>query len=212
MTKPKARGGRPPKAGGAMGAPLGLRLPSDLMEKIDKAAAERGWTRIEEIRRRLADSFSPLSNDATAMANVIGLHVEQIQQLTGRPLHADPFSWIALHSALRCLIPSEPEGATLPERLEPEARAMHGDEAGSKVSDFAGYIGLRVWSEIRRMLELIDNPAYSQNLSPERRAMLESIHQDFELHKLWANIPKSGFVAPKASATRRRPSKKEPSR
>lgn len=208
MTKPKARGGRPPKHGQALSAPLGLRLPADLMEQIDHAAAERGWSRIDEIRRRLSESFSPLSTEAGSMANVLGLMVQQIQELTGKPLHSNPFSWVALQSALRSLMSHEPSEVVIPASLLPEAQHMYGDETEQKTQEFADYIGLRVWSEHMRMLEHIDEPNYAASLTPGRRRFLEAIHQDFELHKLWAGRPKSGFIAP---PKQQRKSKKEAS-
>lgn len=191
----KTISGRPPKHARAMGDPIGIRLPSELVAKIDEATQERGWTRNEEIRRRLTESFSPLSDEAGAMANVLGLIVQQIQELTGKPLHTDPFSWVALHSALRLLIPADPPGVTIPEMLAAEAAAMHdGDDVDSHAREFAEGIGTRVWATLIQNLKHVDKPNYTAGLPPGRRRFLEAIHQDFQLHKLWANTPKSGFV------------------
>lgn len=206
MSKSKDRGGRPPKLGQTLSAPVGLRLPTDLMQQIDEAAAERGWSRIDEIRRRLSESFSPLAAEAGAMANVLGLVVQQIQELTGKPLHTDPFSWVALHSALRLLIPPEPETVTIPELLAAEAAATYGD--GADAHEVAGGIGARVWGEHIRMLQHIDQPNYAASLPAGRRRFLEAIHQDFALHKLWAEQPKSGFITP-PKPTKGRKSKKQ---
>lgn len=205
-----AAGGRPAKHNTAMGDPIGVRLPKELVAKVDEAAKERGWTRNEEIRRRLAESFSPLSDEAGAMGNVLALVVQQIQELTGKPFHEDPFSWIALHSALRLLVPPEPDVVAIPEALAAEAVATRGGNVDA--TDFADGVGVRVWGELMRMLKHIDQPGYAEALPPGRRRFIEAIHQDFGLHKIWAGNAKSGFVAPPKSVKSGNAKKKEPSK
>jgi predicted DNA binding CopG/RHH family protein len=50
--------GRPPKHQRAMADLIALRLPSDLLKKVDKAAKKNGWGRQDEIRMRLSNAFS----------------------------------------------------------------------------------------------------------------------------------------------------------
>lgn len=75
------------------------------------------------------------------MANVLSLIVQHIQELTGKPLHTDPFSWVALHSALSLLIPTDPPDVAIPEMLTADAAATYGDDVDP--GEFASSIGAR---------------------------------------------------------------------
>jgi hypothetical protein len=171
--------------------PVSLRMRQSEVEEIDKVAAERArktkqaWSRTDEIRERLQDTFAsrdPVEAQARGLANLIGLIIEELQQRSGEPLDVSAFNQVALHHAIAAIIPRDGHAPVkIPAPLSAEAEALK--QAGM-TEPYADYFGMSV---AMRVFNLINSAGSPDNLlghlSADRALLVRSIYRDLKLRK-----------------------------
>ena len=183
MTKPVAkRHGPKPRHGETM-VPVSIRMRQSEIDEIDKAAGERArkmkvaWSRTDEIRERLQDTFAsrdPVEAQARGLANLIGLIVEELQQRSGEPLDTSAFNQVALHHAIAAIIPKEGHAAVkTPAPLAAEAAAL---ERAGMTKPYADYFGMSVATRVFNLINSAGSPDnLLGHLSADRALLVRSI-------------------------------------
>lgn len=202
------RHGPKPRHGETM-VPVSIRMRQSEVDEIDKAAAEHArkmkvaWSRTDEIRERLQDTFAsrdPVETQARGLANLIGLIIEELQERSGEPLDTSAFNQVALHHAIATIIPKEGhEPVKIPAPLAAEAAAL---ERAGMTESYADYFGLSV---AMRVFGLINSAGSPDNLlghlSADRALLVRSIYRDLNLRKhighWWTE---AGWQKPKAGS------------
>lgn len=190
MEKRAKRHGPKPRHGETM-VPVSLRMRQSEVDEIDKAAAERArktkqaWSRTDEIRERLQDTFAsrdPVEAQARGLANLIGLIIEELQQRSGEPLDKCAFNQVALHRAIATIIPRDGhQPIKTPAPLAAEAAAL---ERAGMTEPYAEFFGMSVATRVFNLINSAGSPDnLLSHLSADRALLVRSIYRDLQLRK-----------------------------
>jgi hypothetical protein len=185
------RHGPKPRHGETM-VPVSIRMRQSEIDEIDKAAAGRAkkmkiaWSRTDEIRERLQDTFAsrdPIEAQARGLANLIGLIIEELQERSGEPLDTSAFNQVALHHAIATIIPKEGhQPVKVPARLAADAAAL---QRAGMTDPYADYFGMSVATQVFNLVNRAGSPDnLLGHLSGDRAMLVRSIYRDLNLRKL----------------------------
>lgn len=184
------RHGPKPRHGEAM-VPISIRMRQSEVDQVDKAAAEYArkmkiaWSRTDEIRERLQDTFAsrdPVEAQARGLANLIGLIIEELQARSGEPLDTSAFNQVALHHAIAAIIPKEGHAPVkVPAPLAADEAAL--GRAGM-TEPYVHYFGLSVATQVFNLIHSAGSPNnLLAHLSADRALLVRSIYRDLNLRK-----------------------------